>query len=340
MSKAVCALALLVILSGSYSASQEQPFPVFEGPYAGQTPPGMVPQRFAPGFVSTAGYDVTPTFSPGLDEVFFGRRPTEDGSDDLSWQSVRRSIKPSGTPSIMNTKLCVIGLTLAMAVPCYGQSIRVYFDRAHGQLPVPPGMADVAAKLNLDIAVIEQPISAAGLEGSRLLYLRAPSKTFTDAEKSAIVAFVRKGGSLLLVLDEKKRQNLATTGVNDVIAPFGMRLTPDTPYVSNAGATAPAGEINRANRELPYDGGRAVEGGTPFAFQLDKNGKPAQPYGAWSKVQAGGRVVVLSEGMASLFLGSAAGLRLSPVTGSDSVYYGKDSAIFMAEVLAWLIKAS
>ena len=240
----------------------------------------------------------------------------------------------------MNTKLCVIGLTLAMVVPCYGQSVRVYFDRAHGQLPVPPGMADVAAKLNLDIAVIEQPISAAGLEGSRLLYLRAPSKTFTDAEKSAIVAFVRKGGSLLLVLDEEKRQNLATTGVNDVIAPFGMRLTPDTAHVPNAGAIAPAGEINRANRELPYDGGRAVEGGTPFAFQLDKDGKPAQPYGAWSNVQAGGRVVVLSEGMASLVLGSVAGQRLSPVTGSDSVYYGKDSAIFMEEVLAWLIKAN
>jgi hypothetical protein len=41
--------------------------------------------------------------------------------------------------------------------------------------------------------------------------------------------------------------------------------------------------------------GRAVEGGTPFAFQLDKEGNPAQPYGAWSKVQAGGRVVVLQE---------------------------------------------
>ena len=152
----------------------------------------------------------------------------------------------------MNTKLCVIGLTLAMVVPCHGQSVRVYFDRAHGQLPVPPGMADVATRLNLDIAVIEQPISAAGLEGSRLLYLRAPSKTFTDAEKSAIVAFVRKGGSLLLVLDEEKRQNLATTGVNDVIAPFGMRLTPDTPYVPNAGAIAPAGETAWASYWLSW----------------------------------------------------------------------------------------
>ena len=87
MSKTVYSLALLVILSGAYAASQERPFPIFEGPYAGQTPPGMVPQRFAPGFMSTAGYDLTPTFSPGLDEVFFGRRSTEGGSDNKLYQS-------------------------------------------------------------------------------------------------------------------------------------------------------------------------------------------------------------------------------------------------------------
>src|SRR5438552_16638347 len=46
---------------------------------------------------------------------------------------------------------------------------------------------------------------------------------------------------------------------------------------------AKAGEINKADREIPYDGGRQVFGGTPFAYQLDRKGKPAQPYAAYAK---------------------------------------------------------
>jgi hypothetical protein len=217
-------------------------------------------------------------------------------------------------------------------------AVRLYFDRAHGEAPIPGGMADIGSRLNLQIVSFEQPISADTLRGSNLLYLRAPSKAFTEAEKGLIIDFVKKGGSLLLVLDEERRQNLSITGVNDLISPFGMHLTSDTAYVPNPGAIALAGEINRSNREIPYDGGRAVEGGTPFAFQLDKEGKPSQPYAAWQRTEGGGRIVVMAEGMASLFLGSASGRRLAPVAngGGTELYWGKDSAIFMEEVLSWL----
>ena len=80
-------VAATVALSGvppapSAQGGGDQPFPTFKGVYFGQAAPGMVPQRFAPGFVSTAGYDITPTFSPALDEVFFGHRSTEEGSDN------------------------------------------------------------------------------------------------------------------------------------------------------------------------------------------------------------------------------------------------------------------
>jgi hypothetical protein len=77
----------LLVLSATCLLSQQNDFPKLTGPYLGQKPPGMVPQRFASGFLSTAGYDVTPTFSPALDEVFFGRRPTEDGSDNKLYYS-------------------------------------------------------------------------------------------------------------------------------------------------------------------------------------------------------------------------------------------------------------
>lgn len=49
----------------------------------------------------------------------------------------------------------------------------------------------------------------------------------------------------------EQRQSLAVTGVNDLVEPFGMKLTPDTPYVHNCSAIAKAGEIHRADREIP-----------------------------------------------------------------------------------------
>lgn len=212
---------------------------------------------------------------------------------------------------------------------------RLVFDQAHGEQP-PPGQLDpIARKLGLQIQTSAESIGSEALEGARILYLRAPSKEFTAAETQAIIAFVKSGGSLLLVLDEERRQSLERTRVNELISPFGMTLTADTEYVPNAGAIAMAGEINKANREVPYDGGRAVEGGTAFAFQLDKEGRPSQPFGAYTRLDSGGRIVVLGEGMASLFLGDPNGVRLSGGANTPTTYWGKDSAIFMEEVL-WL----
>ncbi|MCL4851318.1 MAG: DinB family protein [Bryobacteraceae bacterium] len=214
----------------------------------------------------------------------------------------------------------------------------LYFDQAHGQFGPPPDMAEMGTRAGYQVVVEAQPITSDALKTVRALYLRAPSKEFSRVEKDAIVAFVKGGGSLLLVLDEEMRQSLATTGVNDLIEPFGMKLTPDTPYLHNCGAIAKAGEINKADREIPYSGGRAVEGGTPFAWQLDKDGKPAQAFAAWKKLDNGARIVVMGEGMASLIPGKLEGQRLSGVPRGATVYWGKDSAIFMEEVLAWLVK--
>lgn len=233
--------------------------------------------------------------------------------------------------------LCIVRVDLL-----WGQgaprSARLVFDRAHGEQPPPPPLDAIARKLGLEIQPSAEAITSRVLEGARVLYLRAPSKEFTPAEAEAIVAFVKGGGSLLLVLDEERRQPLETTRVNGLISPFGLRLTADTEYLHNNGAVAKAGEINKADREVPFSGGRAVEGGTAFAFQLDKEGKPSHPFGAYKRVDGGGRIVVLGEGMASLFLGDPNGVRLSGVPNNPAMtsYWGKDSAIFMEEVLAWL----
>lgn len=217
---------------------------------------------------------------------------------------------------------------------------RLYFDQAHGENGPPADMAEIGARTGYSVAVEARAITPDALKGARVLFLRAPSKEFSRAEKDTIVAYVKGGGSLLLVLDEEQRQSLAATGVNDVIEPFGMKLTADTPYVHNCGAIAKSGEINRADREIPYSGGRAIEGGTPFAYQLDRDGKPGQPFAAWKKVDGGGRIVVMGEGMASLFMGQKEGQRLSgaPRDAQNTTYWGKDSAVFMEEVMMWLVK--
>jgi hypothetical protein len=54
------------------------------------------------------------------------------------------------------------------------------------------------------------------------------------------------------------------------------------------------------------------------------------------KLDSDGRIVVMGEGMASLFLGvpDAARLKIDP---KDPKWWGKDSRIYMQEVLAWLL---
>ncbi len=246
-------------------------------------------------------------------------------------------------------KLIAITLPLLLAVSSafhplvaqtpQGPRVRIYSDHAHGQAPLPPPYGALAAKLGTEIVAHQALITTAALEGYRLAILRAPLKEITAEEGAALVGFVRQGGSLLLVVDEESRTSLAATRANELIAPFGLTLTADTPYLHNNGAVAKKGTINAADRELPYSGGRAVEGGQAFAWQLDKEGKPAQVFGAWTVVGSKGRVVVLAEGMASLFLGQPDGVRLTgvPRDPSKTTYWGKDSGIFMEELLTWLI---
>jgi len=64
-------LCFILVLSGY---AQQNDFPVFKGPYLGQKPPGMTPEIFAPGIVSSSGameYGIA--FTPDGKEVYFNR---------------------------------------------------------------------------------------------------------------------------------------------------------------------------------------------------------------------------------------------------------------------------
>ncbi len=58
-----------------------------QGPYLGQKPPGLKPELFAPGIISTAGhFDFAITFSPDGRELHFTSRPEPDGQNAI-WVS-------------------------------------------------------------------------------------------------------------------------------------------------------------------------------------------------------------------------------------------------------------
>jgi hypothetical protein len=235
--------------------------------------------------------------------------------------------------------LLFITLSLALAPSMEASENRLVFDLAHGATSVPAQFEALGKTLALEIQLVREPLTRGTLGSARLLYLRTPTKPYQDEEKKAIIEFVREGGSLLVVLDEERNTALDASGINDILEPLGFELTADTEYLHNTGAIAKAGPINSTDRELPFSGGRAVQGGTAFAWQLDREGKPAQPFASYARLGTA-RVIVMGDGMASAFLGKAEGVRLTgvPRDPKNTVYWGKDSEKFMEEVLAWLLE--
>ena len=85
-------------------------YPILEGPYIGQKPPGLTPEVFAPGIVSKEDRDWTGRFTPDMKEYYFTRLNSESGtstkivfkSEHNRWQetvldpSMGGSISPDG----------------------------------------------------------------------------------------------------------------------------------------------------------------------------------------------------------------------------------------------------
>jgi hypothetical protein len=107
----------------------------------------------------------------------------------------------------------------------------------------------------------------------------------------------------------------------------------------NSGAIAPAGPLNATPREIPYSGGRAVEGGTGYAFIVDEKGQPGPlAQAAFATTSSGGKVIAMGDGMPALLLGRPDGIRRQGKTRQDTLYWGKDAREFMTDALAWLLK--
>jgi len=75
------AVLVAAIVTPSKSYSQDE-FPVLQGPYMGQEPPGMVAEPFAAGIISKEGWELDGVFSPDMKEFYFA---LDRGTDDKSF---------------------------------------------------------------------------------------------------------------------------------------------------------------------------------------------------------------------------------------------------------------
>ena len=66
-------ILLLIALTITNRSSALDEHPVLEGPYLGQKPPGLIPDAFAPGIVSTENYELTGVFTPNMKEFYLIR---------------------------------------------------------------------------------------------------------------------------------------------------------------------------------------------------------------------------------------------------------------------------
>jgi hypothetical protein len=130
----------------------------------------------------------------------------------------------------------------------------------------------------------------------------------------------------------KRRTKLTEVGVNDFLKTFGVEFTDDAPVRHNCGAIAEKNRICSDRRELPYSGGRSIIGGEVVSRVNDEGNYIHCAY----KPNGKGKIILMSDGMAGLLMGSADGVRFSGTNPSDSKYWGKDSEVFMKEILIFL----
>lgn len=179
-----------------------------------------------------------------------------------------------------------------------------------------------ATTVGASLSYLKKEIQPTDLEGCDLLFIHIPSAKYTPGEVSAISRYITSGGSLFLVMDQDMWSTLEQTNVNEIIRPFGVQLGGESAD-SLAGGHTKAGLITDKSLKISYHGARTVTGGTPFCFN-DRS--DADPFGTFKEVEKGGRIVVMGDGMVSLYMTSWEGVQ---------DYQCQE---FMQAVFRWLLK--
>lgn len=216
----------------------------------------------------------------------------------------------------------------------------VLFDMAHGgrQQLVESYRTIVGENNDAVLKINENEITPEALSGVDVLVMLSPTTPITPKEQEAIVAFVRKGGALFFNFEEERRVKLDASGANEIMTPFGVRYAAEnTPVRHNCGAKSVKGDICSEIREIPYSGGRVITGGKPLSYAFDEG---ECLHAVYEITPEGGKIIATGDGMASMFLGlpENEGIRFSGTGPADSKFWGKDSVVFIQEVVGWLLK--
>jgi hypothetical protein len=179
-----------------------------------------------------------------------------------------------------------------------------------------------AAAHNAEITYLKTRITPDALSKGDLLFIHVPSAKYSADECEAIRQYVEKGGSLLIVMEEDYWSTLAQVNANDIVAPFGITYSSNSSDKSSGGHSKP-GKVTKKKYAIPFHGARQVNGGTPFAYS---NESDASPFGVFTEVKGGGKVIAMGEGMVSLYMTSWQGV-------SDYQCAG-----FMDETIGWLLE--
>ena len=184
-------------------------------------------------------------------------------------------------------------------------------------------LAKNGAVHNAEIAYLKTPITRSALAKGDLLFIHVPSAKFSADECKAIRQFVERGGSLFIVVEEDYWATLEQVNANDIVSPFGITYSANSPDKSVGGHSSP-GKITKTKYSIPFHGARTVEGGTPFAYSNESS--DANPFGVYTEVKGGGKVVAMGEAMVSLYMTS----------WKDVTDY--QCAGFMDETIGWLLE--
>ena len=179
-----------------------------------------------------------------------------------------------------------------------------------------------ATSVDARLSYLKKEVTPKDLEGCDLLFIHIPSAKYTSGEVSAISKYLASGGSLFLVMDQDMWSTLEQVNANDLIRPFGIQFGGESPD-SLAGGHTKAGLVTDKSLKISYHGARTVTGGTPFCFN-DRS--DAHPFGTFMEVQNGGKVIVMGDGMVSLYMTSWEGV------------HDYQCQEFMQDAFRWLLK--
>ena len=254
-------------------------------------------------------------------------------------------------------KQLFISLCALVAVACSTKEHTpvLLFDKSHGQClgssytaDVVPDYEKMAADNGAELVVNEdQPLNEATLAGVDVVLMLSPlqhdlQKNITTEEAAALVNFIKRGGSLIVFVDEEShRVHLEPYNINAVTTAFGVEFGYDNKIAFNNGAVSFENDIFKGRYEVPCTGMRSVKGGIPASVCMDDGFLHA----SYVELENGGKLFACAETMVALLMGGDADIERKGPTRrtaegkmTQTGWFGKDSRQYMADLIAWSLK--